>query len=64
MLNLFTYRCAHCGRSEERVFTDTHTRMSLCLECIGAVWQYVTNSPDSEGDNLVKQLDALAPQET
>lgn len=49
--------CDHCGMPEERLFTDTWTGKSLCLMCLGAVWDRVTNSPSSEGDNLNELLE-------
>lgn len=50
-------RCDNCGGSEERVFTDSWTGLSLCLTCVVAVANRTTMSPQSEGDNLRELLD-------
>lgn len=48
--------CDGCETSEERVFVDTWTGKSLCLSCLDIVAKHVTNSPASEGDNLIEEL--------
>lgn len=48
--------CDNCGRSEERLFTDTWTGKELCVECLVPILNHVALSPASEGDNLVKLL--------
>lgn len=52
---LFLEECDACGVSEERVFKDSWSGKALCLECLGFILDYLTNSPASEEDNL-KQL--------
>lgn len=56
MVVLFLEECSACGSIEERVFTDSWTGTELCAQCLGYVIEYVTNSPASEGDNLIKLL--------
>lgn len=56
MLPLFMDECDACGALEERVFTDSWTGKELCAECLGTIINEVTNSPCSEGDNLLKLL--------
>lgn len=53
---VFLHECSWCKRDEERLFTDCYTGIELCLECLGRVANYVTNSPASEGDNLAHEL--------
>lgn len=53
---MYMYECGNCGMPEERVFQDSWTKKSLCLKCLGEVWDRVTNSPFTEGDNLEKLL--------
>lgn len=55
-LVLFLEECDACGAIEERAFTDTWTGKQLCAACLGYVLDYVTNSPASEGDNLIQLL--------
>lgn len=52
----FYDECQWCKNVEERVFQDSWTGMELCLQCLGRVADYVTNSPSSEGDNLPIEL--------
>jgi hypothetical protein len=54
---LFLQRCDHCEGTEERVFTDSWTGMSLCLMCLHPVASMITMSPASEGDNLEEVLE-------
>lgn len=56
MLPLFLDECCVCGSMEERVFTDSWTGKELCAACLGKIIDEVTNSPCSEGDNLIKLL--------
>lgn len=56
MLPLFMDECDACGALEERVFTDSWTGKQLCASCLYEIIGDVTNSPASEGDNLVKLL--------
>lgn len=51
------HECDHCGTPEERVFIDSWTRMELCLSCLARVAWHVTNSPESEPDNLKAVLE-------
>jgi hypothetical protein len=44
--------CECCGAVEERTFTDSWSGKILCIACIQAVANGLTNSPASEGDNL------------
>lgn len=44
--------CGNCGNFEERTFRDSWTGMDLCLMCLAPIANQITNSPDSEGDNL------------
>lgn len=54
----FLKECTFCGSSETRLFTDSWSGQELCLECLSSVAAYVTMSPEEEGDNLVKELEA------
>lgn len=56
MLVLFMEECGACGALEERTFTDSWTGKELCAACLGEIIDEVTNSPASEGDNLVRLL--------
>lgn len=53
---VFMKDCSYCGATEERVFTDNWTGKQLCLSCLATVAMYVTNSPATEGDNLMEEL--------
>jgi hypothetical protein len=53
---MIMHNCDNCGCPEERVFRDSWTGKSLCLTCLGSVWDRITNSPASEGDNLDQLL--------
>lgn len=57
---VFIHECNWCKADEERLFEDSWTGMELCLECLGRVVNYLTNSPASEGDNLPIELMARA----
>ena len=57
---VFLHECSWCKNDEERLFNDSWTGMELCLNCLGRVADYVTNSPASEGDNLPIELMARA----
>lgn len=48
--------CENCGLSEERTFEDSWTGKSLCLECLIPIASLLTNSPQTEGDNLEELL--------
>ena len=57
------YECDACGRDwEERVYTDSVTGLSMCLDCL---YQHpelvgdITQSPSDEGDNLPKVIKSL-----
>lgn len=54
---MFIEECDCCGIPEERVFKDSWTGKNLCLQCLGQVWDRVTNSPYTEGDNLEALLE-------
>ena len=54
---MFMHDCDACGCPEERVFEDSWSGKRLCLACLGSVWDRVTNSPATEGDNLEELLD-------
>lgn len=56
MTILFLEECGACGMLEERVFTDSWTGQELCASCLYEVVGHVTNSPASEGDNLMQLL--------
>lgn len=49
---MIMHECDNCGVPEERVFQDSWTGKEFCLQCLGEVWDRVTNSPFTEGDNL------------
>jgi len=51
-----SHECTKCGGGEERVFRDTWTGISLCLQCLAPIAGRITNSPASEGDNLRKLI--------
>lgn len=53
---LFMEECAGCFALEERVFTDSWTGKELCASCLSEIIDEVTNSPASEGDNLIKLM--------
>lgn len=53
---IFLRCCDNCNASEERVFTDSWTGQEFCLECLSAVARHVTNSPQTEGDNLAEVM--------
>lgn len=53
---IIAHKCSWCGTEEERLFTDSWTGRELCLECLSIVAQHVTNSPATEGDNLLQAL--------
>lgn len=48
--------CDICCGTEERVFEDSWTGKMICIECLSPVLDQVTNSPASEGDNLLQLL--------
>lgn len=48
--------CEQCDVPEERLFTDSYTGMELCLGCLSPIASQITNSPESEGDNLAELL--------
>lgn len=48
--------CENCGGLEERTFRDSWTGMDLCLMCLAPIASQITNSPASEGDNLMTLL--------
>lgn len=50
--------CTVCASIEERIFTDSWSGKDLCLACLGTIWQDLTNSPASEGDNLNELIKA------
>ena len=54
---MIMHNCDNCGASEERVFVDSWTGKSLCLMCLGTIWDRITNSPATEGDNLDEFLE-------
>jgi len=54
---IFLRSCDNCSATEERVFTDSWTGKELCLECLSMIASDITNSPQSEGDNLAEVLD-------
>lgn len=56
MLPLFLDECGACEALEERVFTDSWTGKELCATCLYEIIGDVTNSPASEGDNLIQLL--------
>jgi hypothetical protein len=59
-------RCDACGGVEERIFTDSYTGKDICLMCLTEVAGRVTNSPESEGDNLAEMLieaDRMDPED-
>lgn len=56
MTLMFLDNCSACECLEERLFTDSWTGLSLCLACLLWVGEYVTNSPQSEEDNLKRLL--------
>lgn len=63
---MFMHKCDNCGSPEERLFEDTWTGKSLCLLCLGSIWDRITNSPATEGDNLkalLKELEEDEPNE-
>lgn len=56
MMPLFYSECEACMAFEERVFTDSWTGKELCLDCLGQILDDITNSPCSEGDNLIQLM--------
>lgn len=48
--------CAHCGLTEERLFEDSWTGKEFCIRCLLEFVERLTNSPQSEGDNLEELL--------
>lgn len=56
MLPLFYEDCDGCLASEERVFVDSWTGKELCASCLSEIIDEVTNSPCSEGDNLIRLM--------
>lgn len=56
MLALFMEECAGCSALEERTFRDSWTGKELCAVCLGKIIDLVTNSPCSDGDNLIQLL--------
>lgn len=53
---VFLRDCDACGFSEERVWTDSYTQLSLCQQCLGMVLNTTTNSPWDGEDNLREEL--------
>lgn len=49
--------CSVCDASEERVFTDSFTGKEVCIECLAPVIRQITNSPQTENDNLADLLE-------
>ncbi len=53
---LFYEECDACTATEERTFRDSWTGKELCISCLATIINNVTNSPCSEGDNLIDLL--------
>lgn len=53
---VFLEDCDGCLASEERVFTDSWTGKELCASCLSEIIDEVTNSPGTEGDNLIRLM--------
>lgn len=56
MSSLFYEDCEGCYSSVERVFRDSWTGKELCAFCLSRIINKVTDSPCSEGDNLIKLM--------
>ena len=54
------HKCDLCGGEEERMLQDTWTGKNICLDCVGQIWDKLTNSPASERDNLQRLAKDLA----
>lgn len=53
MKTLILWRmCEYCGCEVERTFQDSWTGKEFCLGCLAPLIGDITESPQSEGDNL------------